>query len=288
MPTANTVVVRDNVTPTLYGILLQSSLYINVPLTYMKFTTLNEKFNVQADVFPSVNSAPSVSYFGIGNGAHTSEPGPNGLSKNKQRQHKPFEAALLNHLPFVLREPNNDLTPAQRAKYAMRREETHNGLRYIAYYLKRIEKLNVTATAWYTTVVNGEANTTKYEPDSSVLNPVPDDIGPPVEALADLVSASTIIDLSLDSDDVLELLNVSNVLYADEGFAVLSEICLVSGVDRDIQVTSGVGGTVNFREVIGAQVTAFINTNQDLTAANQGVDLSVDIGRSVAVWKTVK
>lgn len=286
MATPNPVVVRDNVTPTLYGILLQSSLYLNIPLAVLEFTTLNEKFNIQSGIMPPPNVLPSVNYFGIGNGAHRSEIGPNGISKNTHRQHKPYEAALINHLPFVLREPTNDLTPVQRAKYALRREETHNGTRYIAYYLKRIDKLNLTATAWYTTTVDGVPKSTKYVPDSSVLNPNPDDLGPPVEALADLVSASTVVNLSLTSDDVLELLNVSNVLYQDEGYAVLSEICLVSGVDRDIQVTSGVSGTINFREVIGAQVTAFINTNQDLTATNQGVDLAVDIGRSVAVWKT--
>lgn len=284
--TTNPAVIRDNVTPTLWGGMAQSALNTGIPNNIMTLTTLNEKFDIQAGVMPPQNSFQTFGYFAIGNGAHYSEVGKGGVSKNKFRVHKATDGALFNQLPFVLREINNDLSPAQRARYAFRREEVHNGNRYYAYYLRRIDKLNLTIEAWYTTIKDGVPTTTKYVPDSSVLNPKPDDIGPPVQALADKVSSSSVIDLSLTADDVAELVNVCNIIYGDPDYAIVSELATVMAVDRDVTVSSGTAGTFNFREAIAAQVSAFVNFYQDLNSANNGIELNVDVGRSIAVWKT--
>jgi hypothetical protein len=270
------------ITRTIYGSLLQTTSLLGLPFTIKTNTTLNEKFGVQAGILPDVSAISRMVYMAVGNGGHKFSVGGNGIPRPDPLQHKSTDAALFQHLPFVMREPNNDLQPAERAKYAMRREEVHNGVRYFAYYLKRISLVGVTAAMEYKNAANGEVTTTPFTPNSSNLNPTPQTLNSNGVAVTtgDYVTATAKITISLTKAEVEELLEVARILYADPGYAIISEIALVSGVDKDVQ-SPGVGSTtIAFKEVIGAQVCSHVSAFYALSFANNGIEMVLDVGSS--------
>lgn len=270
----------ENITRTVYGSYLQTCMLFGLPFSRKPSSTLNEKFGIQPDTVPSIEEMPHTRYWAIGNGGHRMTVGADGIGKPEPIQHRATDAALFNHLPFVLREPANDLATADRAKYGLRREETHNGLRYIAYYLKRIPLAQVIPAMEYKTVQNGDTVTTPFVPDSSHLNPQPPELSPTgVNVVSgDYTTATAKAGLVLSKTDVDELLNVATILYDDPDYAIVSEIALVSGIDKVVQSPGVGGGTINFGEVICAQVVTHISTFVPLRFSNNGTELLLDVG----------
>lgn len=276
----------DGITRTIYGSLLQTVKLLGLPFSKKTNSTLNEKFGIQADAVPSISDMPNVQYYVIGNGGHRMSVGTDGIAKPEPIQHRATDAALFHHLPFVLREPQNDLAAADRANYGLRREETWNGLRYIAYYLKRIPLSTVVADMEYKSVQDGNTITSPFAPDSSNLNPTPPALSPSgVNVVTgDYTTATAKVSLALTAADVTELLNVAKVIYDDEDYAIISEIGLVSGVDKVI-TTTGVGAaTISFNEVICAQVVSHINTFFPLRFSSNGTEILLDVGSTEPMY----
>lgn len=270
----------ENTTRTVYGSYLQTCMLTGVPFSKIANTTLNEKFSIQADAVPNAGEIPKMRYFAIGNGGHQFTVGADGVAKPEPVQHRATDAALFKHLPFVLREPTNDLAAADRANYGLRREETWNGLRYIAYYLKRIPMADVVPGMEYKTVADGTTTTTAFVPDSSNLNPTPPDLSSTgVNVVSgDYTVATAKVGLSLSATDVTELLNVAQVIFGDPNAAIISEIAMVAALDRSVQV-AGVGGAMfAFNEAVVAQVVSHINSFFPLRFSNNGVELLLDVG----------
>lgn len=277
----------ENIVRTIYGSYLQTCNLLGLPFSRKANTTLNEKFNIQADTLPTMSDMPKTRYYGIGNGGHRMSVGADGIAKPQPIQHRSTDAALFNHLPFVLREPQNDLANTERANYGLRREEMWNGVRYIAYYLKRIPTSTVVAEMEYKTVTNGTTNTTPFVPDSSNLNPTPPELSPTGVNVTtgDYTTASAKISLALSAWEVEELLNVARIIYDDENAAIISEICLVSGIDKVVQVP-GVGTSVlNFNEVICAQVVSHLNSFFALAFSKNGTEMILDVGATEPLYK---
>jgi hypothetical protein len=277
----------DNIVRTVYGSYLQSCQLLGLPFALATNSTLNEKFQVQPGVLPNSGVLPTCRYFAIGNGGHKLNI-TNGLYIPEPIQHLTTDAALYNHLPFVLREPTNDLTSAQQAAYGLRVAETHNGVNYIAYYLKRIDFTGVAVSMQYKTInADGSVTTTPFQPDTSNLNPNPQALSPTGVNVAtgDYVMASAPVPITLTADDVTEILNVANIIYGDPNAAIVSEIALVSGVDKVIAVGGSGQPTFNFKEVIAAQVDTFINTFYALNFSQDGVENVVDCGAVEPLYK---
>lgn len=270
----------ENITRTVYGSYLQTCLLMGLPFNVKDSTTLNEKFSIATGILPDITDIPRMKYYAIGNGGHRMSVGGDGIAIPQPVQHRATDAACFNHLPFVLREPAADLTAPERAKYGLRREETHNGTRYIAYYLRRLELAGVVPAMEYKTVADGSTTTTPFVPNASNLNPVPpelDSSGVNVTT-GDYTSSTAKTTLALTPSEVTELLNVAEILYANDGYAIISEIALVSGVDKVVQSPS-VGATmINFNDVIAAQVCSHINTFFPLKFSNNGVEILLDVG----------
>lgn len=279
----------DNIVRTVYGSYLQSCQLLGLPFALATNSTLNEKFEVQAGVLPNSGVLPTCGYFAIGNGGHKLSV-TNGLYIPEPIQHLTTDAALYNHLPFVLREPANDLTTAQQALYGLRVSEVHNGINYIAYYLKRINFTGVAVSMQYKTVnADGTVTTSPFQPDTGNLNPQPPSLSPTgVNVVTgDYVMASAPVPITLTADDVTEILNVANIIYGDPNAAIVSEIALVSGVDKTIAVGGSGQPTFNFKEVIAAQVDTFINTFYALNFSQDGVQNVVDCGAVEPLYKLV-
>lgn len=226
-----------------------------------------------------------MAYLAIGNGGHKFSNGANGIAKNEIIQHRPTDAALYNQIPFVIRNLDNDIAPADRALYAHRKLLTVNGANYYAYYLKRMILDDVVVQMDYKTVVTDPVsgtvttNVTTFTPNTSNLSPTPPDIvnnGTNVTT-GDYVSSTAKVPFTLTDTDITELLNVSNVLYGDESYAIISEIALCSGVDR-IYTLDYLGINSNYKEALFVQVTNFISVFYALQFSNGGIDTLLDVG----------
>lgn len=270
----------ENIVRTVYGSLLQSALLLGVPLPVLANTTLNTKHGVQPSTVPIPTDRFVMKYLGIGNGGHRLVAGTNGISVPKPIQHRSTDASLYNQLPFVLRALNNDLSSVDRSKYALRAIKTINSVSYIAYYLKRLDFSAVIPSMELKTVTNGATATTVFTPTTSNLNPAPPalDTNGVVVTTGDYVAATSKIPFILTEAEVAEILNVANIISGDEGYAIISEIALVSGVDKVVTVTPTVGSPFNFNEVIAAQIVTFITSFFALPFNNGGVDVILDVG----------
>lgn len=276
----------ENCTRTIYSAYLQTCMLLGRPVTILPGSTLNEKLGIQSNVMISADQVPRMRYAAIGNGGHRMVMGANGISRPEPIQHRSTDASLYNQLPFILRTVNNDLGPVEREKYALRRLEEHNGTSYVAYYLKRLDYLNVTAQMDYKTVTDGVTTTTPFVPNNSNLNPIPPDLantGVNVTT-GDYVSATAKVPFTLDVDEVEEVLNVSNIIYNDSGYAIISEIALCSGVDKIVSSSQGAGVGFNVNEVIGAQVVSFINGFFAMNFSNAGLNVIFDLGATEPMW----
>lgn len=269
----------ENITRTVYASSVQTNLFLKTAQAYPENSTLNEKFGIQARVLPAATDTPSLNCYVIGNKGHQSVIGAEGIPKTEPVQHRATDAALYGHIPFVLRPLNNDLSQTDRAKYALRLEEVHDGIRYAAYYARRLDKTNTVAQMQVKTVVNGVETTTPFVPNSSNLNPSPPAVASTGVNTTDgsYVSAVATLTLSISESEAAEILNVAKVLYGDEGYAIISEIGLVTSVDKVVNVTS-TAGNFTMNEVIVAQIAAFSPAMIPLNFNPTGASVVLNVG----------
>lgn len=270
----------NNVTRTVYGAAVQSSLLLGLPFSFPEFSTLNQHLNIEKDTLPAVADRPSLACYVWGNRGHSMIVGVQGIPLNEVVQHRATDAGLYGQLPFVLREINQDLTATERAKYVLRRQEDRDGKMYFAYYGRRLNKANLTVGMYYTQVQDGVGVVTNFTPKQSNLTPTPQQLSNTATNLlnADYVSSRARLNLKLDEWEVAEMLNVAKVIYDDERYAIISEIGMCTSVDKNINAVGGNGGTFVFAETIGVQIAAHIAVYNPLLQTNTGVQIEMDIG----------
>lgn len=278
----------ENTVRTIYGAYLQTCKHLGVPFALKEHTTLNEKYSIQAGVLPDAGVYPNLGYFAIGNGGHMMSVGADNIPVMVPQQFKSTNASLYRGLPFVIRPLGNDLLPDERKKYALRRLEQIRGQTYIVYYLKRIDMSNVVPSMKLTTVTNGISNTTAFVPDSSNLNPTPPVISSPQLITADgtYVSASADLQVILNEVDTGEFLNAINIIYESANYAMITEVALVSGLDKLVQVMDPGGQQFNMLEVIAAQVCDLANVGAALQFNSEGTTFELDIGATEPLVKS--
>ncbi len=276
----------ENVVRTVYGAFLQTTQLLNLPFEQIAHTTLNEKFNIDNNFVLPAGDMPFLQYVGIGNGGHQMVIGANNIAVPQPIQHSPTDAALYNQLPFVLRLPSNDLTPAQMAGYRLRTLVTYGGVQYIAYYLKVLNLANTAAgitsdvpSMLYNTVSNGSVTSTGFVPSASNLNPTPPSINTSgvVSTTGDYVAATAKVPFTMSLFDISEFLNVANIIYGDPSYAIISEIALCSGIDSAVTGTFN-GISQNYTEAMVVQVMTFISSFYAAQFTNSGINLLMDVG----------
>lgn len=267
------------ITRTVYGSFLQTNQLLGLPHKILKNTTLNERFNIQSGVLPPNSQTPVLNLWGVGNGGHVMATGPGGVQYPKGLQHRATDGAAFNPLPLVLREPTNDLTQAERALFCGRREEQHQGRTWIAYYYCWLPKVGVESVMEYHVVKDGQDVPSPFVPDTSNLNPVPDQMSSEgVNVISgDYVSTTARTPLNMSAWLAAEFLNVSRVMYDTDELAIISELVLCSSVPKVIPVTSG-GATFQFNEAVAVQVVSHFSCFFPMKYNNNGVELLLDIG----------
>jgi hypothetical protein len=278
----------ENSTRTAWGAYLQTCLLQKLPFTMMPNSTLNEKFGIQAGVAPASSVLPAQRYYCIGNGGHTITAGSDGIAAPSPIQHEATDAALYNHLPFIMRPVSSDLSASQMAQYALRQVITYGGIAYACYFLRRIDYTGVAAQINLNTVSGGNTTTTPYSANSSNLNPTAPTVanGSVNVVSGDYLSAAAVVGLSFSAQDAAELVNCANIIYGDPRYAIISEIGMVSGVD-DVVSVPATGGSFNMNEVICAQICSFIDTFVPMNYQNNGTTINLNVGSTEPLFNLV-
>lgn len=275
-----------SVVRTIYAAHLSTCKMLNRPFTILPNSTLNQKFNLYKDELPLINEYPAVQYVAIGNKGATYEVTTSGMVLTTPTPHLPRDAALFNHIPFVVRNINDDISSTERVKYRMRVPITIEGTVYVAYYLRALNMTSVTPGVQLRNVdtTGNTITTTNFVPVPGDLSPTPPDVSniDINDPSGDYLVSSAVINLTLNQEDIANIMEGCAILYGDPRYAVISEIALCSGVDK---VLSGTFGSVtsNYTEVIAAQVTSFIAQYHALSSATTKVDIDFDVGTSEAL-----
>lgn len=277
---------------TIYGNMLQVANQLGVPHRILERSTLNEKFGVQAGLNPPASTNPKLQYFVIGYGGHRGYIGTNGTYLSSAIDHQPDHAALYKHIPFVLREAGSDLSADQRQKYRIRTiwTDPDTGKKYIAYWAKVLSLSNVIIESKKTVrdPVTGALVPSDWAPDSNALNPQPPSLDnnnlDQVVTSSTFYSANAELDLSLTALDCAELLNVARIMFKDEAYALVSEYGLVSGFDQVVTGDNATGGSIQYTEILGAQINNFL-TNRGAAADDSdiGIECLVNYGATEAL-----
>lgn len=269
----------DNVTRTIYGAFVQSCQFNGAPYTALPNTTLNQKFNVIPDTHTSAEVVPDLKYFGIGIGGIKMELGADGIYIPTPILFAPDQASLYKPIPFLMRPLNSDVAANVRSKYRMRAIVTYNNIQYVAYYLKMLPDSSSPPQIQLMNVNNGTTNSYPYTPSVDVLNPTPPTVNSQSQnvTVANYLSVSNQLPLSLIAEDIEEIQNSCNIIYGDPNYAVISEIALCTGVDY-ANTASINGVSTGYTEAIDVQVSSYVQDLFALQFSNTEVDLVLDIG----------
>lgn len=272
----------EKATRTVYASKLQTAMLLGLPYVVDENSTLNERFSVEADAVLADDVYPRMKYMAYGNGGHKVVVGADNTAYTTALQHAPSDAAPFKPLPWVLRQVSADLSPQERAKYAMRCVQTYNGDQYFAYYLKRLDMANLLIKMQLRTVVDGVTTSVDFVPGPENLVPTPTELANAGanELLAKYLTVSALLTLTLTETDVQEMLNVSRIIRGDENYAIISELCLCSGADKVIGLTDG----SNFKEAIAAQVMSFVSTMHQMRYTANGLVSLLDVGTNEPLY----
>jgi len=264
---------------TVYGAELQTATLLNIPLNIKPYSTLNEKFSVHDNVTIADTDRPSLKYIAIGNGGHRVSTGANNLAKLEPVSHSPRNAALYNHLPFIMRAVGSDLTAEERINYRLRKQVTYDGITYIAYYLKVLDLAATNPLLELRVIEDGVTSSSEFIPNASDLNPTPPAInsGQVLTTSGDYIAATAKVPFIMTEEDITEFLNVCNIIYGDDSYSMISELAICSGIDKIVPGNFN-GTTVNYLDAIGVQVINFINTSFPAKYTNSGINMLFDIG----------
>lgn len=231
-----------NTTRTPHGAALQLSQLFGKPVMIQEFSTLNEKFDNFESESPTNTEIPIARYICIGNGGHRAVSASN-VTSIQAVPRLTLASALYNHIPFTMRPLSDDLTVTDRMKYRMRVVEEHGGVDYAAYYLKIFDISDVTITSDHTAVVGD-------------LSPVS-----PTGTTTGSIGTVAQIPFVLEANEITAIKDAQMIIHGVEGFATISEIGLVTGVERIVSGNFN-GVDVDYTEVIGAQLHSSSNAGR--------------------------
>lgn len=269
----------ESVVRTIYGAHLQTCKLLSKPFTVLPNSTLNQKYNLFADQAPAVNEYPSLAYVCIGNKGTTYEVVSGNYLLTTPVPHLARHASLYNAIPFLVRSVNNDISAGERLNYRLRVPMTIGSDQYVAYYLKLLDTTNVIPGVELRNVTDGVITNTTFTADLSDLAPVHPVLSNPNlnNPNGDYLASTAKISFKLNQSDISNIMDACQLIYGDARYAVISELGLVTGLDK---VQTGVfgGATTNYTDVISSQIVAFISQNHILTSATSEIDIGLNVG----------
>lgn len=258
---------------------LQVTNFLGTPFVKEPNSTLNQKFDIQPNAILQPNARPTLKFFTIGIGGHSYTMGANNIPLSNTIDHSSGDAGLYNHLPFVIRDIDDDLTAGQRAKYCLRKIIEVEGVNKVSYWGKRLNMTGVVPRMTKRTIVDDQVIVDAYSYTEANLSPTPPEI-PNTGAVTtsnEYLATTAIIAMPFTEEDVSEMYNVAETLFGDRRFAIISEFGFCTAVDADVSINTP-AGAVNFTEVIGAQIAAHISGHYELVFNSKGFDFNLEVG----------
>lgn len=251
-------------------------------------TTVNEKFHVNDDISPPVESLDdptytSLKYIAIGRKGVTYEVESGGEILPTPIPHLARDANLYQYIPFVARPLNNDLTSIEREKYRMRVVQTlvvsGSPVDYALYYLKVLDVGSISVNMELRTVNGITITTEPFIPQPSDLNPEPVvipnvDINNPDGKY--LVSSAKIT-LTLTPTEIQDIITACTLLFGDPRKSVISELAVCTGIDTPMY-TNPLDPSVQYTEVRYCQVSTFLSQYYALVNAVSDINITLDVG----------
>lgn len=269
----------DNNVRSIYGAYLQTCALLGFNVDIKPNSTLNQKFDLFPNEIFNSGETPTVKYLTIGNGGHTASMGVDGLPLINPVPHSPRHAALYNHLPFIIREVGEDLTPGERLLYRLRVPRTIDGVNYMCYYAKVLDMSMVEPKIELRNNTDGIITATDFTPSLADLNPVKPviPVNGNITSTGNYLASTAKIEFVMNEAEITELLNACNIIYGSDNYAFISEIGLCSGVDRTLMGNFG-GPPSAYTEAVGVQIMNFISTAIPAYALSTSITQTIDVG----------
>lgn len=271
---------KINICRTAIGIAVQAAKLLGRPYEFIRYTTLNERYDINASAHLDIKTTPDVKYWAIGRGGHRIHIDDEEVAIPDTVSHETTNTGPFKGIPFVLRQLNDDLTTEERKNYALRRKETHNGIEYWAYYLKRLRVNPVTPEVIHDNTKDGVTTSRPFMYTNDDLFPTPSDL--PAEGVivssADIIRISSQIEVSFNEFDVAEYYKVNKIIHGSEQRSLISEILICSGVDKEMAIETVGSQSTQMNEAIGVQVVCFITTYIHVASSNRGFKHTFELG----------
>lgn len=216
-----------SVTKTVYNVSLAAATLMGISYRPLPNTTLNEKFNVVVET--DSEESPKLQYFTIGL-QYEELIDENVISLDRVR-HSPTDAALFNHVPFVLKRIEEDLTADEREDYRLRSIIDIDNVTYVAYYMKKLRTTIANNQILKVINTNGTLVPSVYEPQNeNPLSPVIVDRDMVYSDNVEFVTSTNRIDLVLNNPELENIKEAMEIMYPDITPRI-GEIGVCSGLD---------------------------------------------------------
>jgi len=259
---------------TIYGLEYQANKLVGLPYTPRINTTLNEKFGVLPNEAAGSDIDHSVKYIGLGTGGELVANSVNGYSRT---QHSPLDAALFEHVPFVIRPVTNDLSAAEQTKYRLKVRKTIHNVDYYQYFLRVINSSDIT-TGVYRVTANaaGSASLSLLTTDTTAqLNPA---VAPVVSNNKSYITKMVKLKFNLTPADLTEINSAIDIMYQSNAVKPITEICVCGGLNKTVN------GVI---EAIQTQVYFHVGVNIDTRStfdAITGYTRAIELGGSSPLY----
>lgn len=273
----------ENVVRTLMSSYVQSHISLNLPYVTPDFTTLNEKLGVQPNVKPQSNQRIAFNFFSIGYGGARNEIGEDGTHLQVPRQHMTTDFSPFKIMPFVVREPNNDISAAERTRFCLRVEATNprDNKQYVFYYGRWFNQFESPVQMTQFRIENGNiVDVSPFIPSAENIDPTPQDLTNSGLNVVDgrYVRTSILADVSFSDWDVAELINAAVITKGSELYAFFNELAVGASVRNPTNVQSPGSGSFTYDEAIAATCTNLLNVNYQALYFRDGFDMKLNFG----------
>lgn len=280
----------ENVVRTLMSSYVQAHISLGIPYVKPDFTTLNQKLGIAQAEVPSANDRINFNFFCIGYGGARNVTGEDGTHLQVPRQHATTDFSPYAIAPFVVRELNDDLSTADRARFCLRIVQTNprDNKQYIFYYGRWFDKLEGPVQMTQFRIENGnQVDVSPFVPGNANINPVPSDLTNDGLNTVDgrYVRTSILSDVSWSAWDVDELMKAARIVKGNEIYAFFNELAVGAGIKRALTVSNPGGGTFTYNEAIAATATNLLNVNYQALYFRNGFDVKLNFGSTEPLFR---
>lgn len=266
------------VTPTFNTHLQAAAARSGKPYPYYPHTTLNEILEINQDLTPH-GIIPRAKYWAIGFDGTVNQD-VSGRAVPVATYHGIKDMGAFGMIPFACVREDQDLSSLERSMYAMRERRVIDGIPHVLYWVMRLPDDGEPLTLVELTKINGEENRDEYIPRPEDKNPtkpalLPDGTNPTPNKF---ITTSDMAVCELNRTQIDRVIDAVEILHGSRNLAMITEIMIVQGVDKDVSYTDHNNQPFQFKEVVGAQVANFCCKANGSLIGDDQFRMAFDVG----------